>query len=61
MNLLGFLKKLNREESGQDLVEYALVLVAVAGAAVLGSESLASTISGGITALNTKLQGYFTA
>ncbi len=59
MKLMEFIKKLNREESGQDLVEYALVLVAVAGAAVLGSQSLATTISGGITTLNTKLQGYF--
>jgi Flp pilus assembly pilin Flp len=59
MKLIEFLKKLNQEESGQDLVEYALVLVAVAGAAVAGSTSLASTITGGITTLNTTLQGYF--
>jgi Flp pilus assembly pilin Flp len=59
MKLMEFLKKLNQEESGQDLVEYALVLVAVAGAAVAGSTSLASTITGGITTLNTTLQGYF--
>ena len=59
MKVLEFLKTLNREESGQDLVEYALVLVAVAGAAVTGSSSLANTISAGITTLNTTLQGYF--
>jgi len=55
MKVLEFLKTLNREESGQDLVEYALVLVAVAGAAVVGSGSLATTISNGISALNAKL------
>ena len=59
MKVLEFLKTLNREESGQDLVEYALVLVAVAGAVVVGSQSLAGTISAGITTLNGTLQTYF--
>jgi Flp pilus assembly pilin Flp len=59
MKVLEFLKTLNREESGQDLVEYALVLVAVAGAAVVGSKSLATTISAGITTLNATLQTDF--
>ena len=59
MKLINFIKKLNREESGQDLVEYALVLVAVAGAAVAGSTSLANTISAGIVKMNTTLQAYF--
>jgi len=60
MKVLELIKKLHQEESGQDLVEYALVLVAVAGAAVLGSTSLANTISDGITQLNTTLGTYFT-
>jgi Flp pilus assembly pilin Flp len=59
MKLMNFIKKFNREEAGQDLVEYALVLVAVAGAAVLGSDSLATTIKNGIGTLNTTLEGYF--
>ena len=53
MNVLEFIKKLNREESGQDLVEYALVLVAVGGAVFAGSTTLAAdlaTVTAGIGA-----------
>lgn len=52
MRLLQLLKNLHHDESGQDLLEYALVLAAVAAAAVLGSSSLASTITSAIGKLN---------
>ncbi len=55
MRFTGFLKGLHQEESGQDLVEYALVLVAVALAAVTGSSSLASTVSSAVSSINVKI------
>ncbi len=50
-----FLKNFHNEESGQDLVEYALVLAAIAVVAVAGSGSLASTLNSAITKLNAKI------
>lgn len=56
MNFAQFFKNLHTEESGQDLLEYALVLSAVLAAVVLGSASLASDISTALTAINAKIQ-----
>lgn len=56
MKFLEFFKGLHREESGQDLLEYALVLLAVLAAVVLGSKSLATDISDALTSINTKIQ-----
>jgi len=56
MTFAQFVKNLHREESGQDLLEYALVLAAVLGAVVAGSTSLATTIGGAIGTLNTRIQ-----
>jgi len=56
MKFTQFISNLHREESGQDLLEYALVLLAVLGAVVLGSNTLASSISTGLTTINTKIQ-----
>jgi Flp pilus assembly pilin Flp len=56
MNILQFINKLHREESGQDLLEYALVLLAVLTAVVASTTSLASTISSGLTTINGKIQ-----
>jgi len=56
MHLVEFLKNFHREESGQDLVEYALVLAAVAAAVVAGSGSLASVVSNALSAINSKIQ-----
>jgi Flp pilus assembly pilin Flp len=56
MTFAQFVKNLHREESGQDLLEYALVLAAVLGAVVAGSSSLATTISGAIGTLNGRIQ-----
>jgi Flp pilus assembly pilin Flp len=51
-----FLSNFHREESGQDLLEYALVLAAVLAAVVFGSNNLASDITSAITVLNSKIQ-----
>jgi pilus assembly protein Flp/PilA len=56
MKFLEFVKSLHREESGQDLLEYALVLAAVLVAVVAGSQSLASDIATALTTLNAKIQ-----
>jgi Flp pilus assembly pilin Flp len=55
MTFLKFVKSLHREESGQDLLEYALVLAAVLLAVVAGSNSLANNISTAVGLLNTKI------
>jgi Flp pilus assembly pilin Flp len=55
-----FVNQFHKEESGQDLLEYALVLLAIAAAAVVGSNSLASTLSSAISSLNTKISGLIT-
>jgi Flp pilus assembly pilin Flp len=50
------IRNLHREESGQDLLEYALVLAAVLAAVVLGSTTIAGDISTGVTTLKGKIQ-----
>lgn len=49
------LKNFHLDEAGQDLVEYALVLAAIAVVAVAGSGSLASTLNSAITTINAKI------
>ena len=56
MALFSFISKFHREESGQDLVEYALVLAAVATAVVAGSATLSTDLANAMTTLNTKIQ-----
>jgi len=56
MTLRKFISNFHREESGQDLVEYALVLAAVATAVVAGSATLSTDIANAMTTLNTKIQ-----
>ncbi len=55
MRYVEFLRQLDRDESGQDLLEYALVLFAIAAAAVTGSNTLANTITSTLSKLNTKI------
>ena len=52
--LSGFLK----EESGQDLIEYALVVALIALAATAGMQSLATSINNAFTSVGNKLSGY---
>lgn len=47
-----------REESGQDLVEYALVVALIALAATAGMSSLAGQINNAFAALGTKMGAY---
>jgi Flp pilus assembly pilin Flp len=56
MTFTQFVKNLHREESGQDLLEYALVLAAVLTAVVAGSTSLATDIGDALKTINTKIQ-----
>jgi len=60
MTVLQFISKFHREESGQDLLEYALVMAAVLAAVVIGSNSLATTISDALGRINTRMQSIVT-
>ncbi|HXP68566.1 MAG TPA: Flp family type IVb pilin [Candidatus Dormibacteraeota bacterium] len=52
---MNFLKRLWKEEEGQDLVEYALLLVLVALAATAGMGALATAINTTFGAAGTNL------
>ena len=56
MTFAQFVKNLHREESGQDLLEYALVLAAVLTAVVAGANSLAGDIAAALVTINAKIQ-----
>ena len=56
MKFTQVLESLHREESGQDLLEYALVLAAVLVAVVAGSNSLATDIGKALTTINGRIQ-----
>jgi len=60
MTFLQLMSKFHREESGQDLLEYGLVLLAVLTAVVAGSNSLAGGIGAAIGNINGKIQGLIT-
>lgn len=49
------LRKLLKDESGQDLIEYALIAAVLGLAAVAGMTSLASNISNAFSAVGSKL------
>ncbi len=55
-----FISKFHQEESGQDLVEYALVLIAVATGVLAGSSTLSSDFGVWMTNLQTKISGFLT-
>jgi len=50
-----FANEFLREESGQDLLEYALVLATVLAACVAGSNSIASVITSGLATILGKI------
>ncbi len=62
MTFTQFISKFHQEESGQDLVEYALVLVAVATGVVAGSATLAGDgdFATWMTSLKTKINALLT-
>ncbi len=47
--MMNLLKQLHKEESGQDLIEYALIGLIVALGALAGMGKLASSINGEFT------------
>ena len=49
------LKNLLNDESGQDLIEYALIAALIALAAITGMDSLAGKINNEFTNIGTKL------
>jgi Flp pilus assembly pilin Flp len=57
MALLAFIEKFHREDSGQDMLEYALVLLAVLVAVVAGSTNLASLISTELSTIQGQISG----
>ena len=60
MTFTMFISKFHQEESGQDWVEYALVLIAVASGVLAGSATLSSDFGVWMTKLNTKISTYLT-
>jgi Flp pilus assembly pilin Flp len=57
MNFKDLFSNLYREESGQDLLEYALVLGTVLAAIVVGSNSIANVLGTALTTINARIQG----
>jgi pilus assembly protein Flp/PilA len=55
MRTIEMLKNFHNEESGQDLLEYALVLAAVLAAVVAGSTSLSGIITTAIGTLGNRI------
>jgi Flp pilus assembly pilin Flp len=58
MNFVQLISKFHNEESGQDLVEYALVLIAVASGVIAGSATLSGDFAAWMTTLNGKINSY---
>lgn len=52
---LQLIRRLHRDESGQDLLEYALVLITVLSAVVVGSHDLASLLANGMTDISSRI------
>lgn len=50
--------ELLKDESGQDLIEYALVVALIAFAAVVGMQSLATDINSAFIAIGSKMTAY---
>lgn len=56
--LQSLLAELHREESGQDLIEYALIAALIALAATVGMGSVASAINTAFSSIGAKLVSY---
>ena len=57
-NLRETLSRLHREDSGQDLIEYALIAALIALAATFGMGSVAKAINEAFSSIGAKLVGY---
>ena len=53
--MMNFLTRLWKEEEGQDLIEYALLIALIALAATVGMNALATKINAEFTNLGTSL------
>jgi pilus assembly protein Flp/PilA len=58
--ILNTLVRLHKDEAGQGLIEYVLIIALVAFAATAGMSSLASGINSAFTAVSTILGAYIT-
>jgi len=56
--ILKSLNRLHRDEAGQGLVEYALILALVAFAAVVSMQTLAQDINNAFVGIGTMLSSY---
>jgi len=56
--LRSLLAELHREESGQDLIEYALIAALIALAATVGMGTVASAINTAFSSIGSKLTSY---
>jgi pilus assembly protein Flp/PilA len=57
-NVKEILIALNREDSGQDLIEYALIAALIALAATAGMGTVANAINDAFSSIGAKLKGY---
>lgn len=55
MRFIQFVRQFHREESGQDMLEYGLVIVAVVTAVLAGSASLTANLITDIGKVNDKI------
>ena len=55
---LSVMLQILKDESGQDLIEYALVVALIAFAATAGMSTLANSINAAFTTVGTKLTTY---
>lgn len=60
MQLSAKLQVLLTDETGQDLIEYALIVALIAFAATAGMSKLASSINAAFTSVGTTLSTYIT-
>ena len=51
-----FVSSLHKDESGQDLLEYALVLATILTAVIAGSNDIANVIGSALSALGSRIQ-----
>lgn len=58
-SIVTLVRNLHRDESGQDLIEYALIAALVAFGAVLGMSTLASGINSAFSTIVSKLTSAF--
>jgi pilus assembly protein Flp/PilA len=59
-HMKNLLMRLWKEEEGQDLVEYGLLVVLIALGAIVGMSTLAGAINGVFTTASTNLTGHTT-